>query len=396
MLDRMEPVLLVATLLTGQSPTGVETHFNQLIVEARAAGIDARLVSAQHDKDLRRKVASLVNRLLKRVAPEHALRFMREADALHLERKLTRAAAALADRAIVVSAQDPLSARSALRVRARQPMRIVMTAHFNISEAQEMLVKGLTTKGGLLWRHTMQIEKTTLPCLDHLIFVSEFMQACVLERRPELRERSRSVINNFCAQPEPQSQATVVERDLIAIGTLERRKNQRFLLDVLARCRQRGRRFTLTIVGDGPDRQALVRRASDLGLGDQVTFIGNHPHAAQLLPRHRVLVHSALVENMPLVLAEALAAGRPALVGAVGGIPEIVRHEVEGLHWPLDDPERAAEQLIGLLESPAAWSRMSRAARQRHEECFTPRILVPKWLNAIMAGHDDIRTEPKP
>lgn len=392
----MEPVLIIATLLTGQSPTGVETHFNQLIAEARAAGIETRLVSAQHNKDVRRKAASVMNRILKRVTPEHALRFMREADARHLERKLARVVASLADRAIVVSAQDPLSARSALRVRARRPMRVVMTAHFNVSEADEMLGKGLTTKGGPLWRHTMQIEKTTLPRLDHLIFVSEFMQARVLERRPELRERSRSMIHNFCAHLEPQAQATVVERDLIAIGTLEARKNQVFLLDVLASCRQRGRRFTLTIAGDGPNRQALVSRASELGLGDQVAFLGNHPHAALLLPRHRVLAHAALMENMPLVLTEALAAGRPALVGAVGGIPEVVRHEVEGLHWPLDAPERAAEQLIGLLEAPATWSRMSRAARERFEECFAPRVLVPKWLNAIMAGQSDIRSETKP
>ncbi|MBE2245304.1 MAG: glycosyltransferase family 4 protein [Burkholderiaceae bacterium] len=391
----MPPVLIVATLLTGQSPTGVETHFNQLIAQARAAGIDARLVSAQHNKDLRRKVASLAHRVLKRITPELARCFVREADARHLERKLQRAVASLTGRRIVVDAQDPLSARSALRVRARRPMRIVMTAHFNVSEADEMLVKGLTSKGGLLWRHTMQIEKSTLSCLDHLIFVSEFMQARVLERRPELRERSRSVINNFCAQPEPESESTLADRDLIAIGTLEPRKNQGFLLDVLAACRQRGHRYTLTIAGDGPDRQTLAKRASELDLDEQVTFLGNSPNAARLLYRHRVLVHAARMENMPLILAEALAAGRPALVGAVGGIPEVVRHDVEGLHWPLDAPERAAAQLIELLESPGVWSRMSRAARHRYENGFAPAVLAPKWLNTILAGTSEICTETK-
>lgn len=388
----MPPVLIIATLLTGNGPTGVETHFNQLIAEARAAGLDARLVSAQHGKDLRRKVASILHRLLKRLSPEHALRFIREADARHLERKLTRSVASLAGRTVVVSAQDPLSARSALRVRQHRPMRVVMTAHFNVSEADEMLAKGLTSKGGPLWRHTMQIEKSTLRCLDHLIFVSEFMQARILERRPDLRERSRSVINNFCARPEPESESSLADRDLIAIGTLEPRKNQGFLLDVLAACRQRGYRYTLTVAGDGPDRQTLARRASDLGLDDQVTFLGNRPNAARLLHQHRVLVHAAAMENMPLVLVEALATGRPALVGAVGGIPEVVRHDIDGLHWPLDSPERAADQLIALLESPTNWSRMSAAARQRYDEHFAPQVLVPRWLNAILSSPGNTAT----
>ncbi len=380
----MQPVLIIATQLTGEGPTGVETHFNQLIAAARAAGLDARLVSAQHDRDLRRKVASLVHRVLKRLAPEHALCFAREADARHLERKLIRAFALLPDRAISVSAQDPRSARCALRARQHRPVRVVMTAHFNVSEADELLGKHLTTKGGPLWRHTMDVEESTLPRLDHIIFVSKFMQACVLERRPELRQHSMSVIHNFCVPPDAESAASLPQRDLIAVGTVEPRKNQGFLLDVLAACRQRGRRYTLTIVGDGPDREALTRRASELGLDDQVAFLHNQPHAARLMPSHRVLVHAALMENLPLVLVEALAAGRPAMVGAVGGIPEVVRHDVEGLHWPLDSPERAANQLVGLLESPAQWSRMSRAARQRYEECFAPHMLVPRWLRAIV------------
>lgn len=382
----MPPVLIIATLLTGTGPTGVETHFRQLIAAARDVGIDARLVSAQHSKDVRRKVASLVHRLLKRVVPEHAVRFMREADARHLERKLTRTVSTLVGRTIVVSAQDPLSARSALRIRHQRPMRIVMTAHFNVSEAKEMLDKGLTTMDGPLWRHIMDVERTTLPRLDHLIFVSEYMQARVLERRPELREHSRSVIHNFCARPEPESAASAVDRDLIAIGTLEPRKNQGFLLDVLAACRQRGHRYTLTIAGDGPDRQTLAQRTSDLDLDEQVTFLGNLPNAARLLYRHRVLVHAARMENMPLVLVEALATGRPALVGPVGGIPEVVRHDVEGLHWPLDSPTRAADQLIALLESPAQWLRLSDAARHRYDKCFAPGVLAPKWLYAMLAG----------
>ncbi|HEV7816483.1 MAG TPA: glycosyltransferase, partial [Janthinobacterium sp.] len=171
--------------------------------------------------------------------------------------------------------------------------------------------------------------------------------------------------------------------DLIAIGTLEARKNQAFLLRVLARARDLGFVYTLTIVGNGPDESALKFLSRHLGLERQVRFAGFQPHAAQLISAHRVLAHAATMENFGIVLIEALSRGRPILAPAVGGIGEIFTDAVEGYFWPLDDIDGAAALLIEILSDAVAYQRLARAALNRYGSTFSSDRLVPAWLAAI-------------
>ena len=376
-------ILLVATMLDGTGPTGVETHFKQLISAATLHGIDARLVSAQGDKGWLRKVDSVAFRLMRTLDAECALRFARRADERHLRRKLRRELDRFRSRRVTIYAQDPLSAYAALRARGSDDVRVAMTVHFNESEAQELAGKGRTAEGRPLWVDAMRTERRVMPRLDHLVFVSEFMRSCVLARNPDIDERKVSVISNFC---EPLGALSHVEpdADLIAIGTLEPRKNQRFLLDVLSRCHARGHAYALSLVGKGPDLAGLAARATELGLTKHVRFLGQQPHASHLIPRHRALVHGATMENFGIALVEALAAGRPVFAGQVGGISEVFDDGVEGRYWPLDEPDMAATMLIDILESPTRWRQMSVAARTRYDSRYTPQILVPRWLEAIL------------
>lgn len=390
----MRDVLLVATTLTGSGPTGVETHFNHLIAAATSAGIDARLVSCQVASDWRRKAYRLIYHGLRRISPEHALVFLREADAWHLERKLSRELRHLGDRRATIYAQDPRSARAALRARRTGDVRVVMTAHFNGSEAQEMADRGLTSEGRPLWVNAMRVERDVMPRLDHVVFVSEFVRSCVLERLPELDRRKTSVIANSCVEL-PAAGKEMIENDLIAIGTLEPRKNQRYLLDVLARCHARGHAYSLTLVGPGQDMANLVAHANALGLNAFVRFLGHQPCASQLIPRHKALVHSALIENFPITLVEALAAGRPVFAGAVGGIPEVFDDGVEGHLWPLDQPDIAASLLIDTLEAPVRWEALSAAASVRYRRLFAPGVLIPRWLDILMRDAGAATTSPR-
>jgi glycosyltransferase involved in cell wall biosynthesis len=177
---------------------------------------------------------------------------------------------------------------------------------------------------------------------------------------------------------------TELAGDLIAIGTLEPRKNQGYLLQVLAACKKRGKSYLLTLVGDGPDREKLAQLAASLGVAAQVNFLGFMPNAACLIANHRILVHAAEIENMPLTLIESLSYGRPILAASVGGIPEIISDGVEGYFWDLDDPESGAGILISLLEDPVRQQHMSERARLTYQARFHPSFLADQWLNTIM------------
>jgi glycosyltransferase involved in cell wall biosynthesis len=158
---------------------------------------------------------------------------------------------------------------------------------------------------------------------------------------------------------------TNFHRDLINIGTLETRKNQSFLLHVLASAKRKGFSYSLSLVGDGPDRRKLENLSRQLKIENQVTFLGYQKNAARFLHNHSVYVHSALMDNLPVALHEALAYNLPICAGPVGGIPEIFMNEKEGFYWPLEDPNSAADLLIRLMENVNTYQQMAIASKLR-------------------------------
>lgn len=387
----MKHQLIVISSLDGNGPTGVETHFNQLIEEARAKGIDGVLVSAYPSQRLWAKLARLLIRPVRLIDRERADVLSLWINSQIIAGKLAALLAPHAGRngTATLYAQDPVSARSALKANRHHRCRVVTVIHYNVSMAEELRMKGEARTDGPLWRYNMSAEREALPRVDHIIFVSAFMQREIGARMAALGSVPQSVIPNLIGRASPGGDGLAARGDLIAIGTLEARKNQAFLLHVLARARARGFAYRLTIVGDGPDRAKLVALTGQLGLQDQVTFTGFQKHAARLIPQHRLLVHAALMENMPITLIEALAMGRPILAPAVGGITEIFRHGVEGYFWPLDDIEAACALLIVALGDADAYQRLSQAALARYREKFHHDRLADEWLATILSQRLD-------
>jgi len=385
----LKHALFIVSLLDGKGPTGVEKHFNDILHHARLHEIEAELVSPYPGKGLARKCASAFTRALAGSAPEHAsivdAWVQRRTIAGKLAEVVPRYAAL--GRTITLCAQDPLSAQAALRFKATHGCRVVIVIHYNVSVAEEMLMKGETTRGGPLWQFAMRTERAALSQVDQIIFVSEFMRKLTLERMPELAGISHSVIPNFVDEPAVCEYPPDCEADLIAIGTLEPRKNHAFLFQVLSRAAELGHRYTLTLVGNGPEEAKLQGLANELGIAQQVHFAGFRRNAGNLIARHRVLAHTARIENMPITLIEALAAGRPLLAPAVGGITEIFEHGVEGYHWPLQDIDAAAAMLIELLGNPDVYHRFSQAAFQRYRCKFDGDLLVRHWLSTVLNSH---------
>jgi glycosyltransferase involved in cell wall biosynthesis len=168
----------------------------------------------------------------------------------------------------------------------------------------------------------------------------------------------------------PKQSELPPSRDLIAIGSTEPRKNQQFLLRVLRAAKDRGHSYSLTIAGDGETLAPLKELTTELGLADQVLFLGHVVNASTLIPAHRLLVHAALMESFGIIFLEALASGVPILAPAVGGIPEIFEDGVQGRFWRLDDVAGAAGILISIMENDGLRLRMSSAATQRYDERF--------------------------
>ena len=194
-----------------------------------------------------------------------------------------------------------------------------------------------------------------------IVYVSEFMRHKVQERQIGIDDVPCAVVPNFIT--DPGNDVILPHSDLINVGSFEPRKNQGFIRDLLAAARKDGEALNTTLVGDGPTRKETEARADRLGLRDQISFTGYVPEAASRMSGHRAYIHAARVENMPIVLIEAMSKGLPIFAPAVGGIPEVFRDGIEGRYLPLDDPVESAARVVGVLRDRSILSTMGKAAR---------------------------------
>ena len=383
--------LFIATMMPPSGETGVQTHFNELrgYLESRQVATDI-LTPFGAPNALRIlaggicRVLALFSTRLSRYASLH----LNQALLWSLMRsRLPRKGG------WTVYAQCPRSALAALRCRRSASQRVVMIVHFNLSQADEMADRGWIKHGGVTYTHAKRSEQSALRQADGVVYCSEFMRLHLISRIAGLGERPYKILPNFISPPVPMGDGP--SADIIAIGTLEPRKNQSFLLHVLAAARKRGKAYSLTIIGNGEDELALRTEAARLGIAGQVQFAGYMKGASCLIPRHKVFAHSARMENLPIALIEALSAGVPVLAAPVGGIPEIVTDGVEGYLWDLMDIERSTTKLIDILDDDGLRLRMGTAGREKYNCRFRTDRLAPELYHFLMSGEGSNNAEPQ-
>lgn len=122
---------------------------------------------------------------------------------------------------------------------------------------------------------------------------------------------------------------------------------------------------TLLLLGDGPERHAIERLVDKLGLTGRVEFWGVRADVDSILAAADIFALSSLSEAASVTILEAMASGLPIVATAVGGTPELVRHNVEGLLSPRQDTSALASSISQLLRDPQLASKMGKAGRKR-------------------------------
>ena len=128
----------------------------------------------------------------------------------------------------------------------------------------------------------------------------------------------------------------------------------------------------LVVAGDGPYRDALERRAVELGLSEAVEFTGvrDAEELRELHARSGVFCLPSFAEGIPVVLMEAMALGTPVVATRVMGIPELIEDRVSGRLVRPGDVQGLAGVLLEVLERPCAARPLADAARAVIESEF--------------------------
>lgn len=170
---------------------------------------------------------------------------------------------------------------------------------------------------------------------------------------------------------------------LIYVGRLVSDKGVPLLLHALAEVHAAGRRESLTLVGDGPERTALQAQACELGIGDHVEFVGSQPpeEVARYLNRHRVLVvPSQWEEPFGLVALEGIACGCVVVASDGGGLPEAVGPC--GRLFARGDQAALSRTLLAVLDD-AGLQETARRAAPAHLAPYRPEQVAQAYLRVF-------------
>ena len=212
--------------------------------------------------------------------------------------------------------------------------------------------------GSVAHRLYMLVERALAPRTDLFLFESEHIrQKC----EAHVGARSglhRVVVNGLSAAEFTPAAPAEDATDILYVGELRAAKGVDTLIEALAIiARETGVAPTATLVGSGPDRDALIAHAARLGLQVHVRFPGPLP-VAQAFARGRIMAAPSRAESMPYIVLETIAAQVPLLTTAVGGVPEIFGPFADRL-GPPGDPGDLAQRIATELRRPPA----ERAAR---------------------------------
>ncbi len=165
------------------------------------------------------------------------------------------------------------------------------------------------------------------------------------------------------------------------VGRLHEQKGHRYLLAAAKRVLAERPDTVFVIAGYGPLRDHLERMAKELGVAQQVQFLGFRRDVPTILAATDVFALPSLWEGMSNAILEAMAAARPVIATEVDGNVEQVVDGETGLLVPAADVEALAEALLRLAADPAAARAMGAAGRRRVETTFTIDRMTDAYLD---------------
>jgi glycosyltransferase involved in cell wall biosynthesis len=154
------------------------------------------------------------------------------------------------------------------------------------------------------------------------------------------------------------------------VGRLEHEKGPDLFVRAMEYVHRQMPDAHFVIVGDGCMRNELVDMCERMQLDQHIHFVGWWHNTPDVYPALDLLAHTSRSDGTSLVLLEAMSSGCPTVGLAVGGIREVIEHEVTGFLAGPGDWERIGMRTVQLLEQPDRLEMMKTAARERVETCF--------------------------
>lgn len=169
------------------------------------------------------------------------------------------------------------------------------------------------------------------------------------------------------------------ERVIVHVSNFRPVKNATHVIEIFHRLRDEGLSIKLLLVGDGPDRVPAERKARELGVYDDVRFLGKQDPVEEILSIADVFLIPSGSETFGLAALEAMACDVPVVASDIGGLPELVRDGENGFLCPLGDLDAFTARTRQLLADDDLHATMAATARRSAVETFDADRIVPQY-----------------
>lgn len=237
--------------------------------------------------------------------------------------------------------------------------------------------------------HDIYIDRSLLPLVakrsKFIATISRFNKTLIQSALPWIQHDSIVIVhcgvdlNQYPFDNQRQAHSLKAQKvKILSVGRLSGIKGFPYLLETLSQLKTASYDFICHIVGDGPDRLLLESRRNELGLEEQVMFVGvkKSGEVRRYMEDADVFVLCSAPDpieghdGIPVVFMEAMALGTPVIGTALSGIPELIIHRHTGLLAQPEDPTSMSDVFQYFLENPDEVEIMRRNARKHIEEQF--------------------------
>jgi len=170
----------------------------------------------------------------------------------------------------------------------------------------------------------------------------------------------------------------------LTVARLTPLKGINYLLEAISLLKNKYEHLKFLIVGEGEIKEELLRQCRNLSVERYVEFLGYRNDIPELMSKSHVFILPSLVEGLPLVIVEAMLAGRCIISTAVGGVPEIITHGKTGFLIDPGNSDELANSIMTLIENRQLLVNLGYEARRSAKDNFTSRNMNEKIKNMIL------------
>lgn len=285
----------------------------------------------------------------------------------------------------LIHTQDIISTRAISRVK---PVGVAHVATIHGLLATEHIIAGdITSKKSLPWAYVCAEEYYGATSADQTILPTHWLKKMLMRKSFGVPDDRLTVIPygmevaNFLAKAKSPTYEYIPFTEpnktiLICPARLVPVKGHRYLLEALAKLKQKRNDFVCWLVGGGDLYYELVALSHQLNIHDVVHFLGDRKDVPQLISHSHIVVLPSVQDNHPFTVMEAQVAGKLIVASQTGGIPEMIEDQKTGILFPNRDSDQLAEKLDLVISDPELRNRIAANGRKWGVQRWSPTTLL--------------------